>query len=408
VVTASTVDLSLLAPTPTQTSELDVKDLAAVTRGIDSMEQDRANTALRHIQFSALDAFRRMQGDVLALFGFGPIESPHRVVASGSHWRLRDYGRHASILFRAHRSCANQATLHLTPAVSAVRYCLGAGLHVYLLEWLPASGETCSVGLAECAQAISASLATIRSRAEGRKPFLMGHSLGGTLAAIYAAITPGTIGGLVLLGSPLCFRPNESSFRDRLVSLVPAPASDADPYPGSILSQASAAASPHTFVWSRLMDAALSAADDRAIDIHARIERWALDEVALPGKLVSEIVEALYRENRFCRGILQVGDRTIGASNLSGPILAVVNTADAVAPLASLSPIRDVLGLARFQVVEYPGEAGVCLQHLGILVGQEAFARIWPEIVSWIYAQQSDAETQSSVGRHVHRHNTTS
>jgi polyhydroxyalkanoate synthase subunit PhaC len=357
------------------------------------MEQDRANTALRHIQFSALDAFRRMQGDVLALFGFGPIESPHHVVASGSHWRLRDYGA-------THQSCSvlivaapikRPYIWDLTPAVSAVRYCLGAGLHVYLLEWLPASGETCSVGFAECAQAISASLATIRSRAEGRKPFLMGHSLGGTLAAIYAAITPGTIGGLVLLGSPLCFRPNESSFRDALVSLVPAPASDADPYPGSILSQASAAASPHTFVWSRLMDAALSAADGRAIDIHARIERWALDEVALPGKLVSEIVEALYRENRFCRGILQVGDRTIGASNLSGPILAVVNIADAVAPLASLSPISDVLGSARFQVVQYPGEAGVYLQHLGILVGQEAFARIWPEIVSWIYAQQSNA-----------------
>jgi polyhydroxyalkanoate synthase len=195
----------------------------------------------------------------------------------------------------------------------------------------------------------------------------------------------------VLLGSPLCFRPDESPFRDALVSLVPAPASDSDPYPGSILSQASAAASPHTFIWSRLMDAALSAADGRAMDIHARIERWALDEVALPGKLVSEIVEALYRENRFCRGILRVGDQAIGPSNLSDPILAVVNTADAVAPLASLTPIRDVLGSDRFQIVEYSGEAGVCLQHLGVLVGREAFARIWPEIISWICAQQPDA-----------------
>ena len=34
---------------------------------------------------------------------------------------------------------------------------------------------------------------------------------------------------------------------------------------------------------------------------HARIERWALDEVALPGKLVSDIVEQLYREDRFWR-----------------------------------------------------------------------------------------------------------
>ena len=345
--------------------------------------------AFQHAQYSALDAFCRMQGDALALLGFGPVESPHRAIASGLYWRLRDYGsmhQSRSVLITA-APIKRPYIWDLTPAVSAIRYCLGAGLHVYLLEWLPASDECCSVGIAECAQAISASLATIRSETEGRKPFLMGHSLGGTLAAIYAATVPETIDGLVLLSSPLCFRPDESSFRDALVSLVPAPASDSDLYPGSILSQASRGASPHTFVWSPLMDAALSVADGRAMDIYARIARWALDEVALPGKLVSEIVEALYRENRFCRGILRVGDKTVGPSNLSDPILAVVNTADAVAPLASVSPVRDVLGSVRFQIVAYPAEAGVCLQHLGVLVGQQAFARIWPEIVSWIYAQ---------------------
>lgn len=349
--------------------------------------------ALRHVQYTALDAFRRMQGDALALLGFGPIESPHRVIASGSHWRLRDYDsthRSRSVLIVA-APIKRPYIWDLAPAISAIRFCLGAGLRVYLLEWLPASNKCRSVGIAECAEAISASLATITSKTAGRKPFVMGHSLGGTLAAIYAATAPGTTGGLVLLGSPLCFRPDESPFRDALVSLVPAPASDSDPYPGSILSQASAAASPHTFIWSRLMDAALSAADGRAMDIHARVERWALDEVALPGKLVSEIVEALYRENRFHRGILQVGGKTIGPSNLSDPILAVVNTADAVAPLVSVSPIKDVLGSGIFRIVAYPGEAGVCLQHLGVLVGQQAFARIWPEIVSWIYAQQPDA-----------------
>ena len=53
-------------------------------------------------------------------------------------------------------------------------------------------------------------------------------------------------------------------------------------------------ASPATFIWSRLIDAVLSATDQRALDIHARVERWALDEVPLPGKLVHQI-EWLYR-----------------------------------------------------------------------------------------------------------------
>jgi len=72
--------------------------------------------------------------------------------------------------------------------------------------------------------------------------------------------------------------------------MVPADLSETDVVAGSLLSQVSAAASPHGFLWSRWMDAAFSLSDLDALEIHARIERWTLDEVALSGKLVSDIV----------------------------------------------------------------------------------------------------------------------
>ena len=363
------------------------------------MEQDRLTdrsngplsfeAVLRHQQFSVIDAFRRMQGDVLETVGFGPVESRYGVIASGPYWRLRDYDsvhRSRPVLIVA-APIKRPYIWDLAPSASAIRCCLKAGLRVYLLEWLPASEKTCNVGIAECAEAIAASLAAIASGPHGTKPTLMGHSLGGTLAAVYAATAPATIGGLVLLGSPLCFRPDESPFRDALVSLVPEPVSGSVPYPGSMLSHASAAVSPDTFVWSRLTDAFLSLADGRATDIPARVERWALDEMVLPGKLVREIVELLYRENRFCRGILKVGEQIVGPDNLSARTLAVVNTADAVAPLLSVSPMGEALGPEKFRVIEYPGETGVCLQHLGILVGRHAHAQVWPQIIDWIMLQ---------------------
>jgi polyhydroxyalkanoate synthase len=363
------------------------------------MENDHSSTkvngslvseaSLRYLQFSMVDAFRRMQGDVLALFGFGPVERSYRVVDSGPYWRLRDYEAvHSSrsVLIVA-APIKRPYIWDLSPAVSAIRYCLAAGLHVYLLEWLPASEETCNVGIAKCVEAISTASRIVRDEAGGRKPILMGHSLGGTLAAIYAATASETVDGLVLLSAPLCFRAGESLFRDALVSLVPYPVSDSDPYPGSILSLASAAASPVTFIRSRFTDAVLSLADRTALNVHARVERWALDEVALPGKLVSEIVEWLYRENRFCRGILNVEGQAIGPDNLSAPTLAVVNMADLVAPLHSVSPIGEALGPEKFHVIEYPGEKGVCLQHLGILIGRHAHAQVWPQIIDWIGMQ---------------------
>lgn len=126
--------------------------------------------------------------------------------------------------------------------------------------------------------------------------------------------------------------------------------------------------------------------DGQALDIHARIERWALDEVPLPGKLVHQIIEWLYRENRICRGALTVGGTLIGPSSVLVPTLAVVNVADDVAPLVSIAPFADAMPAGKMRIIEYPSEAGVCLQHPGILVGREAHAQVWPQIISWLNA----------------------
>jgi polyhydroxyalkanoate synthase len=347
---------------------------------------DAALDMVRRAQYGVADVLRRVQGDAVAAFGLGPSECPYQINASGSHWRLRDYGdggASSSLLIIA-APIKRPYIWDFAPSASAIRYCLQQGLHVHLLEWMPATRLTSNNGIDECALAISDCVAQVSTKDRGTKPFLIGHSLGGTLAAIYGAMASETIRGLVLLGAPLCFQPGEVQFRDALVSLVPSDLPDADPFPGSLLSHMSAMASPSAFVWSRLLDAALSVTDSRAMDIHARIERWALDEVPLPGKLVREIIDRLYREDRLCRAALEVCGRSVGPSSLSAPTLAVVNEADEVVPLASVKPFIDAMPTKVVRIIEYPGEVGVCLQHLGVLIGRQAHAQVWPEIVAWL------------------------
>jgi polyhydroxyalkanoate synthase subunit PhaC len=259
-------------------------------------------------------------------------------------------------------------------------------LYVHLLEWIPASPNAGNIGLDEYVLAISEAVATITTAAQGVKPSLIGHSLGGTLAAVYGAFQPGSIKGLVLLGTPLCFEPSKSQFRDALVSLMPREISEDEQFPGSLLSHASALAAPNTFIWSRLIDAALSVGDPLAMQIHARVERWALDEIPLPGKLVHQIIDWLYRENRFCRRKLKIHEKFVGPHGMSTPTLFVINTADQIASLASLIPFTEKM-TTKTQIIECPGEVGVCLQHLGILVGRQAQATIWPDILSWMKCQ---------------------
>ncbi len=350
---------------------------------------DPALEAFGRAQFALLDVLRRSRGDAVGAFGLGPSECSHLIIASGSHWRLRDYGGgdgSRSLLIVA-APIKRPYIWDLAPSASAIRCCLREGLHVYLLEWLPASRDRANIGLDECALAIAQCLSGVSAADGSGRPFLIGHSLGGTIAAIYAASAPESIKGLVLLGAPLCFAPQASQFRDALVSLVPPMLSEAEPFPGSLLSHMSALASPNTLIWHRLMDAALCVADRHALEIHARIERWALDEVALPGKLVRQIIEDLYRDNRLCRGKLKVRDVSVGPASLTAPTLAVVNTNDDVAPPAAIEPFIAAMSAGNGQIIRFPGEVGVGLQHLAILIGRKALAEVWPQIISWLRQQ---------------------
>jgi polyhydroxyalkanoate synthase len=336
----------------------------------------------------SLDWLRRAQGDLLGAAGFGPTECSYRVIASGTHWRLRDYGGEGGTpLLVVAAPIKHPYLWDLTPAVSAVRSCLDHGLHVCLLEWTAPEDEAPPLGLDHYAhEAIGACVARLAGADGGRRPVLVGHSLGGTFAAIHAAADPQSASGLVLLGAPMCFARETSRFRDAVVALAPADLSQTSVVPGFVLSNFCAVASPDIFLWPRWADLVLGLADPSAVEMYMRIERWALDELPLPGRLVAEVLQWLYREDRFCRGCLEIGGRMVGPRSITVPTLAVVTTSDDVVPLASVEPFLAALSSKNVRLVAYPGEAGVGLQHLGILAGRQAHTTIWPKILEWVDA----------------------
>jgi len=334
-----------------------------------------------------VDDLRRAQGNALQLLGLGPDERSYRITASGTHWRVRDYADQEggpTVLIVA-APIKRPYIWDIAPSASAIGYCLRHGVRVHLIEWLPPRTDDDDVELNDYADAIANAVAAVAERSDaGAKPFLMGHSLGGTLAAMYAALEPGRIQGLVLLASPLSFRRGVSPFGDSLVSVVPRWPCERGIVPGSFISQISTLASPETFLWSRFADAVFSLGDLRASEIHARIERWALDEVPLAAKMAAQILEWLYREDRFCRQTLTLRNKTVGPSRLAVPTLAVANTSDRIAPPDSVSEFLNAMPAQYGHLITYAGETGVCFQHVALLVGRAAQAMLWPEIVSWM------------------------
>ncbi len=351
-----------------------------------------ALAASRSLPFFALaDLVRRAQGRSLAACGLGPSETRYRVVAEGARWRLRRYrgARVGAAILIVSSPIKQPYIWDIAPEASPIRRAAERGLDVFLLEWKPPG--TGGPGLAHyVGEDVPAALGAAAAAA-GRPLVLMGHSLGGTFAAMAAALGAEPAAGLVLVGAPLCFHPGVSRFRDALVRSAPPVFALDDVVPGTLLTEVSAIAAPDAFLWSRWADVAWSLGDAAALRIHARIERWALDEFPLPGALLNEILAWLYGEDRFFLERLPLGDTIIGPSRLGVPLFAIANTADEIAPPESVAPFLEAMPPGEKEFVSYDGEVGVGMQHFALLAGRHALATLWPRIFAWIERRRHGA-----------------
>ncbi|RTL98717.1 alpha/beta hydrolase [Ancylobacter aquaticus] len=348
---------------------------------------------LQAAQRAAQENWRQTQAGTLDLLGYGVAEHPYEIAAEAPLLRLRHYRQSAAPV----AAPAGPAVLmipapikrpyvwDLTAELSVVRFCLDRGMDVFLAAWRPPVEGGAPHGLEDYARAIIDAAREVAGRS-GRVPVVLGHSLGGTLAALAAALEPALFRGLVLLAAPVSFAPGSSAFRDS-VAAQDARAGEDGILPGGLLAQSCALLAPGTFVWNRWLDGALSLTDPAALDLHLRITRWALDEVPLAGRLVHEMVDWLYREDRFSQGRLELGGRLLGPEALRLPALAAVNAADEIGPRAAVAPFFARMAEGSTEIIEHPTEIGVGLQHLAILAGRQAHRQVWPRIADWIFAR---------------------
>ena len=342
--------------------------------------------------FVALDQARRAYGAWLDRLGYGPVRTPSRILWTGSNARLLTYDTTATgaALLIVPAPIKRAYIWDLSPEASVVRRGLAAGLRVHMLEWIDPEGSARSFGLHDhIEKAIIPALEAMAAGVEG-PAVLAGHSLGGTIAAIAAALHPDRVAGLVLVEAPLRFGEHSGALGP-LVAAMPSSTVAAlgrTSVPGSLLSLAAVTAAPDVFLAEPTFDWLASAGSTTAAAIHLRVERWMRDELAMPGPLFVDIIEDLYREDRLATGSLSLGGRRIDPAALNTiPVLAVVEPQSRVVPPKSAIGLFERWPAKELCVLDYGGDKGVALQHVGPLVGQSAHQRLWPEILAWIAAQ---------------------
>jgi polyhydroxyalkanoate synthase subunit PhaC len=342
------------------------------------------------MSFAAADEMRRWYGRALDL-RLARTETPSRLVLERSGMKLRDYGdegnRPSLLIIPA--PIKKAYIWDLTPSVSVVLACLQARFRVYVLEWTETPPDGSDHGLAvyvdelilECAKSI------------GEPAVLAGHSLGGTFATIFASLHPECVRSLILLEAPLSFSGDAGAIAEFIRF---GPATEAlrkvSAYPGTVLNALSLAASPESFLWWRWRDLLLSAGDPAALRTHLLVERWTLDEYAMPSALFADVVD-LYREDRFLRGTLRVEGQTAAPRNLTMPVLAVVDRESDLVPPNSVMPFLDALPNRNWTLLHYEPDIGVALRHVGVLAGRNAHSLLWPQILAWIRMSHTSAST---------------
>jgi polyhydroxyalkanoate synthase len=345
----------------------------------------------------AWDQARMQAVRLLDSLGAAPDPAPSRLVWVGPGLRLLGYalpGAAGPPVLLVPAPIKRAYIWDLAPEASVVRACLRQGLHVYLIDWTPPDACEQDFGLAHYADhLLLACIEVIAAETGQPRIAVMGHSLGGTLAAIFAALHPNRVRSLTLLEAPMTFGPGTGILTQLVAASPPAPlwTSSTGPVPGALLSLGGLLASPITFLLEPWLDWLASLPDAHARQTHLRVRRWALDELPMARCLFVEVLEELYRHDRFMRGDLWIAGRHATPQQVEAPLLSVVNPRSRIVPASAVLPFHRAVRCAPGEVLWYQGETGVALQHVGVLIGRTAHQDIWPKILAWIGAVSASA-----------------
>ncbi|MDB5728274.1 MAG: alpha/beta hydrolase [Noviherbaspirillum sp.] len=342
------------------------------------------------LMYQQMDRLRQWRGVLLDALGFAPRETPFRIVHSEAGLRLRAYGGAAqsgSVLLLVPAPIKRAYIWDLAPEVSVVQDCLRRRMRVYLADWSGPQAPGRDFGLSDYAdRLLSSCLAAIRTDCGASRVSIAGHSLGGTLSAIFSCLRPEKVVSLVLLEAPLHFS-GDAGALGRFIEAVPDARFIEETFghvPGSFLNSVCMASAPAEFEWQPMMDFSLSTHNRASLANHMRVIRWAHDEFPMPGRLFTETVELLYRGDALMRGTLRVSGRRVGPRDMRSPLLCVIDPRSTIIPPRSILPFQEAAAAPVKRVLKYHGDIGVALQHVGVLVGANAHARIWPPILDWL------------------------
>ncbi|MEQ1506527.1 MAG: alpha/beta fold hydrolase, partial [Myxococcota bacterium] len=268
-------------------------------------------------------------------------------------------------------SLINKATIcDLEPGRSLVEGLAQRGHDVYLVDWgIPADEDADEDVGYVLLTLLHHSINRIARHAGVSGVHLFGYCMGGTLAAMYAALRPARIRSLSTLAAPVAFA-EAGRFRDLVVGLdVDAAFPVGRLVPVEVMKPAFQLLDPGGALSKYV---AIDAAADSEHTLRRAMvrERWLEENVPVSGAFAREFVRSTYQQDLLATGGWSIGGERVDLGAIRAPTLVVACSKDFVAPLASVAPLAAQVPGARLEVVP----SG----HIGVVVGSFGPSTFYP------------------------------
>lgn len=278
--------------------------------------------------------------------------------------------------------------LDLCPQRSLVAGLCSAGIDTFCIDWGAPEAEDRYLSWDDILARLARAIRRVKRITGAAEVGLLGYCMGGTLASIVAAHSPGEIACLVNLAGPIDF-----AAAGALAEMVDARWFDVDAVAGAgnvapEMMQSGFLALRPTLPLAKMV----STIDGRRSPEVRAIDAWSEDNIAFPAAAYRTYIRELYQENRLIAGTHRALGGAIDLAAVRCPILCVVAERDAICPPAAACALIAASGASDTEVLSVPGG------HVGAVAGSRATRELYPALAEWLRRRLEGGATPLASG----------
>lgn len=342
----------------------------------------------------------------------GPLNTdiattPHEVVYQEDRVRLKYYRplkepRLKTPLLLIYALINRETMLDLQPDRSVIQNLLKEGIEVYLIDWGYPTRKDRYLTLDDHVNGYLDTIVDfLRERHRLPKINLMGVSMGGTMAVMYAALHPEKVNNLIATATPTHFDTDKGLLHiwmkeidvDRMMDTF-------GNLPGDLLNIGFLLLNPARLVFDKYIGFLENMDDQEFVENFIRMEKWIFDCPDIPGETFRQFVKDCYQKNLLIHNKMEVGGKRVDLKKITMPLLNIYGRYDHLVPPEACKPLTRKVGSK--------DTADICLDtgHIGILLGAKCQKELVPRIAGWLKDRDKNDKTLKPPAKNSRKNNT--